>query len=191
VSHAAALLAFLGFLALGARVRWAPAAARRGRVQVLIGYVLGVHALALALGWDAWPFSSHTIAVGRVRPGTPLCATEFVGVDAAGREWPLDPYTFMPVYVSVLQYWWDADGSQRPLWAQHQALAFLGTRAEETRARQARGEAIGPQRWLGPLGAPYWLLLPRPAAASPEPYQGLDVYRVCGGRELVASWRRP
>jgi len=191
VSHLAAALAFLVFLGLGLRVRVAREAARRRRVWTLLGYVLGVQGLAVALTWDAWPFSSHTIAVGRVRTGAPPCTTEWVGVDGAGREWRLDPYTFMPVYASVLGYWWDADGTHRPLWAQHQALAFLGAHAEQTRARQAQGRAIGPQRWLGPVGAPYWLLLPRPDAISPQPYLGLNVYRVCGSRELVASWRRP
>ena len=191
MSHLAALLAFVVFLALGVRVRRAREAARPKRVQALLAYVLGVHALAVALTWDAWPFSSHTIAVGRVRVAAPPCTTEFVGIDAAGREWRLDPYTFMPLYASVLGYWWDAEGTHRPLWAQHHALAFLGTHAEESRARQAQGGAIGPQRWLGPLGAPYWLLLPRAEAVSPAPYDGLNVYRVCGSRELVASWRRP
>jgi hypothetical protein len=192
VTHLAALAAFLGFLALGCRVRWSPPRARRRRVQALLAYVLAIHALAAAAGWDGWPFSSHTIAVGRVRGEARLCTTEIVGVDRAGGEWPLDPYTFMPLYATVVQYWWDADGAQRPLWAQHQALAFLGARAEEARRRQAGGEPIGPQRWLGPLGAPYWLLLPRAQAASPQPYQGLHIYRACGGgRELVASWRSP
>ena len=203
MSHLAALLAFLGFLALGLRVRAAPAQRRRGRVQALIAHVLAVHALAVVFTWDAWPFSSHTIAVGRVRGEAPLCTTEFVGVDAEGRAWPLDPYDFMPVYDSVLQYWWDAKGARLPLWAQHQALAFLGARAEESRARRAAGHPGGPRRWLGPLAAPYWLQLPRRAAVSPAPYRGLDLYRVCGiprdrtvdpkrvTRERVASWRRP
>jgi hypothetical protein len=203
VSHLAALAAFLGFLALGARVRWSPPPARRRRVQALVAYVLGAHALAVALTWDAWPFTSHTIAVGRVRGEAPLCTTEAFGVDAGGREWRVDPYAFMPVYDSVLQYWWDTRGVPLPLWAQHHALRFLGTQAEAARAAQARGDRIGPARALGPLGAPYWLLLPRPAAVSPEPYLGLRLYRVCGlprdraaepsrvTRELSAEWRQP
>jgi hypothetical protein len=191
VSHLAALLAFLGFLVLGLRLRASRGPARRRRIQALVGYVLGVHALAVALTWDAWPFTSHTIAVGRVRGDAVPCTTEFVGVDGAGGEWALDPYDFMPVYYSVLQYWWDAKGAGWPLWAQHQALAFLGGRAEVSRSRRAGGLAIGPQRGLGPLGAPYWLLLPRAKTVSPEPYRGLNLYRVCGDRQLVASWRKP
>lgn len=203
MSHLAALAAFLGFLGLGARVRWAPRGVRRRRVQALAAYVLGVHALAVALTWDAWPFSSHTIAVGRVRGEAPLCTTEAFGVDGSGREWRTDPYAFMPVYDSVLQYWWETRGAPLPLWAQHHALLFLGTRAEAARAGQARGERIGPARALGPLGAPYWLLLPRPAVVSAEPFRGLRLYRVCGlprdraadpprvTRELSAEWRAP
>jgi hypothetical protein len=191
VSHLAALLAFAGFLALGLRVRLAPPVLRRRRVQALLAYLLAVHGLAAALAWEAWPFTSHTIAVGRVRGGTALCTDEFVGVDGDGREWRLDPYAFMPVYDSVLQYWWDAQGARLPPGGQQQALAFLAARAEESRARQAQGRAIGPRRWLGPLGAPYWLLLRRPEAVSPAPYVGLKVYRACARRELVGSWPRP
>jgi hypothetical protein len=57
-------------------------------------------------------------------------------------------------------------------------LAFLLDTAEQRRARLAAGHSIGPQRWLGPLGAPYWLLLPRPAVA-PQPLRGLRVYSTC------------
>jgi hypothetical protein len=203
VSHLAALLAFVVFLVLGVRVRRAPADARRARVQALVAWVLGVHLLAVALTWDAWPLSSHTIAVGRVRGEAPLCTTEAFGVDGEGREWRTDPYAFMPVYDSVLQYWWEARGATLPLWGQHRVLFFLGTQAEAARAAGAAGRPVGPARWLGPLGAPYWLLLPRPAEVSPEPYRGLRLYRVCGTprdrvaepprvtRELQVEWRAP
>jgi hypothetical protein len=75
---------------------------------------------------DAWPFTSHTIAVDRAR-----------------------------------------------------ALAFLLDRAEESRARLAAGGRLGPQRVLGPLGAPYWLLLPRVPAAPAAPWRGLRAYSSC------------
>jgi hypothetical protein len=203
VSHLAALLAFVVFLVLGARLRLAAPASRRRRVQALVAWVLGVHLLAVALTWDAWPFSSHTIAVGRVRGESPLCTTEVFGVDGAGREWRTDPYAFMPVYDSVLQYWWEWRGAALAPGPRQQALVFLWSRAEAARAAQASGRLPGPARWLGAAGAPYWLLLPRPEAVSPEPYRGLRLFRVCGlprdraadpprvTRQLQAEWREP
>jgi hypothetical protein len=182
---------FVVFVAIGVRVRTTaePVARRRWTVR-LIAYVTGVSLLAGLTQKDAWPFTSHTIAVGRARPDAPVCLMELAGVDGSGQEWRLDPYSWMPLYESVLLYWLERNLSRLTAAERDEALAFLLERADAARGRLASGHAIGPQRVLGPLGAPYWLLLPRPAA-SPEPYRGLDVYRVCGGRELVASWRRP
>ena len=79
----------------------------------------------------------------------------------------------MPVYDSVLQYWWEPRACASRSGRSTSALAFLLARAEASRARQAQGPRHrSRQRWLGPLGAPYWLLLPRPQAVSPEPYRG-------------------
>lgn len=177
--HYAYAAVFLVFLALGVRVRTAsePAARRRWTIR-LIAYVTGVSLLAGFTQKDAWPFTSHTIAVGRARADSQVCLMELAGVDADGQEWRLDPYSWMPLYESVLHYWLERNLKHLTDPERDVALSFLLARAESARERLAAGQAIGPQRWLGPLGAPYWLLLPRPVA-SPERLAGLRVYQAC------------
>jgi hypothetical protein len=171
---------FLGFLALGWRVaRLGAGPNRRRAVNALLAYVVVLSAAAGLLQWDDWPFTSHTIAVGRARPGSRVCATELVGVDGGGREWRLDPYSFTPVYDSILQYWIEQGLDRLDETQRGRALDFLLRRADESRARLAAGRALGHERLLGPLGAPYWLLLPRSRAAPSSPYQALRAYSSC------------
>src|SRR5262245_35496467 len=99
------LASFLLFVALGLRARLAGAPQRRRAVQRLVAYVVALSLLVGLLQRDDWPFTSHTIAVGRPRAGSRVCQTRFLGLDPAGREWRLDPFTFTPVYDSILQYW--------------------------------------------------------------------------------------
>lgn len=192
---------FLGFLALGWRVaRLVPGPARWRAINLLLAYVVLLTGAAGLLQWDDWPFTSHTIAVGRARADSRVCATEFVGVDAGGREWRLDPYTFTPVYDSILQYWIEQAPGRLDEAQRGTALAFLLERAEESRRRVAAGRALGPERVLGPLGAPYWLLLPRSPSASASPYAALRAYSSCWSvgegpqlatpRRLLAEHRR-
>ena len=167
---------FLAFLALGVRVR--AAAARRRAVNALLGYCVGLSLLAGVTQHDDWPFSSHTIAVGRPRRGAPICMTEFSGVDASGGEWRIDPYSWSPLYDSVLQFWFEQNYARLSSEAQRRTLAFLLEKAEAARERLVRGQRIGFERRLGPAASPYWLLLPRRPAA-PTAYVGLRVYRAC------------
>jgi hypothetical protein len=171
---------FLGFLALGWQVaRQGPGAARRRAVNRLLACVLLLSGAAGVLQWDAWPFTSHTIAVGRARAESRVCITEIVGVDGVGREWRLDPYSFTPVYDSILQYWIEQGLGHLRQPEQAKALGFLLERAEESRRRLAAGRALGPERILGPLGAPYWLMLPRARAVPASPYAALRAYSSC------------
>jgi hypothetical protein len=192
---------FLGFVALGWRVaRLVPGPARRGAINLFLAYVVLVTGAAGLLQWDDWPFTSHTIAVGRARADSRVCATEFVGVDAGGGEWRLDPYTFTPVYDSILQYWIEQAPGRLEEAQRGRALAFLLERAEESRLRLSAGRALGHERILGPLGAPYWLLLPRSRTAPSSPYAALRAYSSCwsvaegpqraGPRSLVMEHRR-
>ena len=170
---------FVAFLILGVRVRLASdRLVRRRRVVHLVAYVAGAHLLAGLTQKDAWPFTSHTIAVGRAHAEARVCLVELAGVDDAGEEWRLDPYSWMPLYESVLHYWLERNLSRLTDAERDQALAYLLARAERARQQAAEGHAIGPQRWLGPLGAPYWLLLPRPTPA-PDRLTGLRVYQAC------------
>lgn len=174
------LASFLGFLLLGWSVaRSGGGGARRRAVQRLLVYVIVLELAAGLSQVDDWPFTSHTIAVGRARADSRVCATEIVGVDGAGREWRLDPYTFTPVYHSILQYWLEQGLGRLSEAQRRHVLAFLLERAEESRRRLAAGHALGPQRLLGPGGAPYWLLLPRALDVPRSSYTGLRAYSSC------------
>jgi hypothetical protein len=170
---------FLVFVALGLRVRRAPEAERRRAAGHLVACVLVLSALAGALQRDDWPFTSHTIAIGRARADSRVCQTRFFGLDAGGGEWRLDPYTFTPVYDSILQYWVEQALPRLSPAQRERVLGFLLARAEESRQRLAAGRAIGPQRLLGGAGASYWLLLPRSERVPPSPYTGLRVASAC------------
>jgi hypothetical protein len=195
------LVSFLSFLALGFRVARARGGPERRRaINRLLAYVLALCGAVGILQWDDWPFTSHTIAVGRARADSRVCATEIVGVDGEGREWRVDPYSFTPVYHSILQYWLEQGLGQLSVEQRRHALGFLLERAEESRRRLASGQAIGPQRILGPAGAPYWLLLPRAPRVPHAPYSGLRAYSSCWlvaevpghplVRRLIAEHRR-
>jgi hypothetical protein len=201
MSQLISLACFLAFLLLGLRVRRAEGAARRRAVNALIACAAGLTVFSGLTHWDNWPFTRNVIAVGRPRLERPICMTDFVGVAAGGAEARVDPYSFSPVYDSVLQYWFEQGYAALPPAEQQAALSFLWQRAEAARARRAEGHAIGFQRRLGALASPYWLMLPRPAAVPTEPFTGLRVYRVCwtaperaqdrgaGSRTLVAEHR--
>ena len=192
---------FLAFLVLGLRIRRAAAGAdRRRAVHRFLAYVLVLEGAVGLSQVDDWPFTSHTIAVGRARADSRLCQTRFYGVDAAGALWRLDPYTFTPVYDSILQYWIEQAPGRLDEAQRGKALAFLLERAEESRRRLAAGRALGHERILGPFGAPYWLLLPRSRSAPASPYSALRAYSSCWSvaegpqlataRRLVAEHRR-
>lgn len=170
---------FAAFVLLGLRVRRALGERRRAAIQHLLAYVLALSAGVGLLQWDDWPFTSHTIAVGRARADSRVCQTRFFGVDEAGQEWRLDPYTWTPVYDSILQYWVEQAPPRLAPAERERALSFLMARAEQSRQRLAAGRAVGPQRLLGPAGAPYWLLLPRFTTVPSQPYAALRVYSGC------------
>jgi hypothetical protein len=170
---------FLAFLVLGFRVTRAAGADRRRAINRFLAYVIAV---SLAVGVsqvDDWPFASHTIAVGRARADSKVCRTELFGMDALGREWRLDPYSFTPVYHSILQYWLEQAPGRLDEEQRAHVFAFLLQRAEESRARLAAGRSLGPERILGRAGASYWLLLPRAKDVPPTPYAGLRAYSSC------------
>ena len=174
------LASFLLLLALGARVRRSrEPAARRRAVNLLLGYVLAVSGAVGVSQQDFWPFTCHQIAVGRPRADSRVCQTQFYGVDAAGAEWRLDPWTWTPVYDSILQYWVEHGLPRLPADERERALSFLLARAERSRARLAAGLPLGRERRLGPAGAPYWLLLPRQTRVPDRPYAGLRIDSAC------------
>lgn len=180
MTHILALASFLVFVALGVRIRrTAGWDARRRAVNALLRYVLGLSGVVAVSQWDDWPFTSHTIAVGRPRLDAPVCMTEFRGVDAQGREWRIDPYSWSEVYDSILQYWFKENAGRLSRRERQRVLGFLLGKAEASRARLARGDRIGYERLLGRAACPYWWLLPRQKAIPDTPYVGLRAYGVC------------
>jgi hypothetical protein len=174
------LASFLLLLVLGARVRRSrEPAARRRAANLLLAYVLAVSGAAGVSQQDFWPFTSHQIAVGRPRADSRVCQTQFYGLDATGSAWRLDPWTWTPVYDSILQFWVDQGLPLLNAEQRDRALGFLLSRAERSRVRLAAGLPLGRERWLGPGGAPYWLLLPRQTRVPDGPYAGLRIDSAC------------
>jgi len=178
--HLLSLLLFAVFLALGLRLRWATAERSRQRAtRALIGYTVGV-SLAVAVSQrDAWPFTSYTLAGFPAQVDRTICRTEFVGVDDAGEEGRVDPYSWSPVYDSILQYWFEQEYRRLSEGEKADTLRFLLDRAEAGRRRRAAGRELGFARRLGSLHARYWWMLRRPAVVSEGPYRALRVYAVC------------
>jgi hypothetical protein len=178
VPQLARLASFLLFLALGARVALSKGPAKRRAVALFAGYLIAINSAAGITQIDNWPFTNNTLAVGRMRDDHPLTWMAFRGVDPEGREWPLDPQSFTPVFDSILQYWLD---SRYPLLdeaGRRASARFLVARANETRARLAAGRRIGFDRLLGPLACGYWWRLPRVKEASEKAYGSIRVYRL-------------
>lgn len=172
------LASFLLFLALGVRVGLSSGPARRRAVVVFIAYVIAINAFAGITQIDNWPFTNNTLAVGRMRDDHPLTWMAFRGVDREGREWPLDPQSFTPVFDSILQYWLASryplldDGGRR------MSERFLVAKANEARARLAAGKRIGFERFLGPFACGYWWRLPRVREAPDGAYRSIRVYQL-------------
>lgn len=102
----------------------------------------------------------------------------FYGVDEMGREWRLDPYTWSPVFDSILQTWITMIYGELSPSQQHDTGRFLLAKANEARAALVDGKRIGFDRRLGILSCPYWWRLPRWRNVPPRPYRALRVYRM-------------
>jgi hypothetical protein len=194
-----ALTAFAIFILLGANVAFRPTATAK---RVFIGWTL---LLTLASGLtqiDAWPFTSYTLAAFRPRAHTVICSSEFLGVTADSREWPIDPLSWSPHYHSIVQLWTDTRLEGLRPDQRNEALRYLLECAESARDRLASGQRIGFERRLGPLHDRYWWLLRRPIVTPSNPYVALRIYRSCADpndefergtmpvRTLIAETRR-
>ena len=172
------LLSFVLFLTLGVRVARSEGSARRRAVVAFVGYVIAINAVAGVTQIDNWPFTSNTLAVGRMREDHPLSWMVFRGVDQEGREWDLDPQSWSPVFKSILQNWLTRryprlDGDRR-----REAGRFLVARANDARARLHAGRRIGFDRILGPLACGYWWRLPRTREAPEGEFVSIRIYRL-------------
>jgi len=172
------LLAFLFFFALGALVMRSAGDERRRTVSLFILFVLGVSGLAGVTQWDVWPFTNNMLATGRGTDESHERWLAFYGVDSSGREWRLDPYTWSPVFDSVMQTWISMRYDELSRAQQEEVQHFLLTRANETREALAAGHRIGYEKYLDALGCPYWWRLKRWKDVPHEPYRAVRVYRM-------------
>ena len=201
IAEAAKLASLALFLILGFRVAMASDTERRRATKIFIGFFLLVNAFAGISQIDNWPFTANTLAVGRGRVDSRSYVSKFYGVDANGREWPLDPLTWSPVFDSILQYWVEWRHPSDPL-QQRQTGEFLLAKANDARVRLQAGRGIGFERRIGPLHAPYWWLRARHREVPQAPYVAVRLYRdrfsvaaMAAGtarydRELVREWGR-
>jgi hypothetical protein len=172
------LLMFLTFVAgCGAIAFSRTFEQRKARVQLLAAYLLVVHAALVITGRDAWPFTTYPLIQKTSRGTTVYQKYTFFGVDAAGREWPVDPDSFSPVAPAVMMQWSLGVRPRLSPDAQDRAGQFLLARAESRRRRMLAGEVSPDGRFLGPLYASDWWVYTRPEAVSPTPFAGLRLYR--------------
>jgi len=173
------LAAFAIFVALGVRVLTSAAERRRRAINHLLAYTLGVHAFLLIAQKDAWPFSVYPMmaAVSRNRSDQHQMIVAR-GVDAQGREWPVDPIAWSPLYPSSTLAWFDVGYPSASAAERQSVMRFLLERAEKARRQRAAGEAfIGNRALLGPLAAPDTNLYGA-VSPAPMPFRALRIYRV-------------
>jgi hypothetical protein len=157
----AAALGFLAFLVAALRL-WnrTPADVHRRRVNVFLWIVLIV-SFAAGLGQrDLWPFSSWPLLAGTL--DDEVTHGRIVGIDREGVEHDIDYRAWQPVSFDELMSWMDAVFPSLGPEARNRAAVHLVRLAERARTRALAGESIGSSdRYLGPLGAPFFILHPR------------------------------
>jgi len=160
---------------LGGAVRFSAPAMRRRLIGLLLAYIAFVHLAVVVTEREAWPFASYQVLHGQAGIDTRIWRLDFFGVDTSGQAWLLDPYSFQPLNQGPLQAWVLGFLPHLPKPDKQIASAFLLARAESARQRLASGKFIGYERYLGPLGAPYWFLFRRAEKASQLPYRELRI----------------
>lgn len=174
----ARLFCFLLFLFLGTRIARATTPAdRRRRISVFIAFTVGIHLAVGITQRDAWPISPYPLMRGVWSERWQYSKVVLVGVDTAGREWPIDPMAWSPVFPLVLQEWFVTHYPALSPGSRRVALDFLLSKAEHARQDIIHGRRTGGEKLLGPLTAPDWWLYERVRVASPEPIERLRVYR--------------
>lgn len=181
----AATTLFLLFLLGSVGVRRASSETRLLAIRIFVIFLFGALAFTNLTQIDLWPFTRFIPASFRPNPDRETSKIEFVVVDSKGRERPLDMRVFSPVTPWVMEIWVVEKTSIRD---QDALMSPLLALANEGRERLARGESIGPQRFLGDAAIPFWLLHGEFEEVSSEPWVGLRVYetrfipREYGGR---------
>lgn len=178
------LAAVVIFVALGIRIIVVRSPAQRRRaINMLLAYVLVLHAGLAIFQQDAWPFSNYPMmSVDVSDPQRMQQMIVFRAVDARGGEWQVEPNCWSPLYPQNLAAWLNVVGRKLPDAERQMAMRYLLRGAEAARQRRAGGERyFGNAALLGPLAAPDVDLLP-PVEGCPLPFRGLRFY---------SQWWRP
>jgi hypothetical protein len=181
--NAAAAAAFLGLVAMAARVRRAERAGparHRAAVSAFIAYALAASFAAGISQRDLWPFAKWPMAGGLADADAEN--TRLRAVDARGAEHDVDHRAWQPLAFDELVPWMHRTFPALAPRQQARVAEELRRLAEAGRARARAGEAPGASgRLLGPLAAPGFNLHPRrwrsAGDAPPHPFVGLRVYR--------------
>lgn len=174
----ARLFCFVLFLFLGGRIHFASASPDRlRRISLFIGFTLFMHLATGITQRDAWPFSPYPLMRGTWSERWQYSKVVFMGVDGGGREWPVDPMAWSPLFPLVLQEWFISYYPTLSTAEREAALQFLFEKAEMSRRFADQGRRVGGERLLGPLTAPDWWLYHRHRDGSTQPLQRLRVYR--------------
>jgi hypothetical protein len=174
------MLVFVGFIVLTLRVRQGDAPRRSASLRLLLGYVIAVSMFAGLTGRDLWPFAAwHYVSYAVGESGD---FVRLVGVDASGREEPLDSRTFEPLeFPQVMGFLENRIESMAPE-ERTALLDLLLQRAQEGLARARAGLPVGTfARFLGPLTAPVFQAAATPwsdRANLPDELTELRFYRV-------------
>jgi hypothetical protein len=168
-----------GFVVAGVRVMRAPAERRRNRINQLLAYVIVVHAAIAIAQNDAWPFTMYPMmAVDSTDRTAVHNGLSFRVVDESGKEWPVDPLAWSPLYPQSIMGWFEVSYAKATQAQRNDVLRFLLARAERARQHSVRNDRFyGNAALLGPLAAPDTNLYAE-VHASAQPLRALRVYRV-------------
>jgi hypothetical protein len=187
----ARLATFLAFIVLGVRIIRTDGAVRRRAVNMLIIFVLLVQAALIVGQNEAWPFAMYPMmAVRATDRATPHNGLSFRVVDDTGREWPVDPLAWSPLYPQSVMGWFEVTYPRVGDNDRTAAMRFLLERAEVARSKAIRGKRFyGNRALLGPLAAPDTNLYSY-APPSPRTLRALRVYRLFWNIDDFARDRR-
>jgi len=139
---------FVFFLILGFRARRSQRAA-----LTFIAYTIAVSLLIGFTQLEAWPFSDWALVHTLREPD--MNRWDFVGIDANGRAWMIDPRVMQPIATEEFDTWmrmkfFRMSGSGRQAVSEE-----IIRRAEEGRIRFLAGGSPGSDEWLfGRFAAP-------------------------------------
>lgn len=173
----AKLTTFIATLVLAAyAAAAADAATRKRRVSALLSLIAVLTAVVTVGRVEAWPYTRFPMLMYIGSSNPELNEIVILAVGADGREYPVDPFSWSPLFPTALQSWVDRRLMRLSPQERGAALAFLLATAESSRKRIAEGERIGSDRWLGAAASPPdWGLYLRFHVA--QPFRGIRVYR--------------